>query len=103
MKSFINRWKNKGDEKSDTQAFWLDLLHTVLNVENPVEVIEFEKRVERDHVNFIDAYIPETRTLIEQKSRDIQLDKAAAQSDGQELTPFGQAKRYSARKMDCNM
>ena len=95
VKSFINRWKNKGDEKSDTQAFWLDLLHTVLNVENPVEIIEFEKRVELDHVSFIDAYIPSTHVIIEQKSINIPLDKAASQSDGQELTPFGQAKRYS--------
>ena len=95
IKSFINRWKNKGDEKSDTQAFWLDLLHTVLNVENPVEIIEFEKRVELDHVSFIDAYIPSTHVIIEQKSINIPLDKAASQSDGQELTPFGQAKRYS--------
>ena len=95
VKSFINRWKNKVDEKSDTQAFWLDLLHTVLNVENPVEIIEFEKRVELDHVSFIDAYIPSTHVIIEQKSINIPLDKAASQSDGQELTPFGQAKRYS--------
>ena len=95
MKNFINRWKDKGDEKSDTHTFWLDLLHTVFNLENPGELIEFEKRVGLKHVSYIDAYISSTKVLIEQKSRDVPLAQAAAQSDGKSLTPFEQAKRYS--------
>ena len=95
MKNFINRWKDKGDEKSDTHTFWLDLLHTVFNLENPGELIEFEKRVGLKHVSYIDAYIPSTKILIEQKSQDVPLAHAAAQSDGKSLTPFEQAKRYS--------
>lgn len=67
MKNFINRWKDKGDEKSDTHTFWLDLLHTVFNLENPGELIEFEKRVGLKHVSYIDAYIPSTKILIEQR------------------------------------
>ncbi|MBQ9389023.1 MAG: hypothetical protein IJU07_02495 [Synergistaceae bacterium] len=39
--------------------------------------------------------MPSTRTLIEQKSSGINLDKVITQSDGQTLTPFQQAKRYS--------
>ncbi len=93
IKGFISRWK--GDEKSETQTFWISLLRDVLGVEKPDELIQFEKRVELDHVSYIDAYIPSTRVIIEQKSINISLDKAAVQSDGQELTPFGQAKRYS--------
>ena len=95
MKNFINRWKGKGDEKSDTHTFWLDLLHTVFGLENPGELIEFEKRVGLKHVSYIDAYIPSTKVLIEQKSQDVPLAQAAAQSDGKSLTPFEQAKRYS--------
>ena len=93
IKGFISRWK--GDEKSETQTFWISLLRDVLGVEKPDELIQFEKRVELDHVSYIDAYIPSTRVIIEHKSINISLDKAVPQSDGQELTPFGQAKRYS--------
>ena len=46
-------------------------------------------------MSYIDAYIPTTHVIIEQKSINVSLDKATVQSDGQELTPFGQAKRYS--------
>ena len=93
IKGFISRWK--GDEKSETQTFWISLLRDVLGVEKPDELIQFEKRVELDHVSYIDAYIPTTHVIIEQKSINVSLDKATVQSDGQELTPFGQAKRYS--------
>ena len=94
VKKFVERWQGKGDEKSDTQKLWLDLLHDVCGVERPVDIIEFEKRVELGHKSFIDAYIPSTRVLIEQKSIDVNLDKAAKQSDGTNATPFEQAKRY---------
>ena len=81
IKGFISRWK--GEEKSETQIFWISLLRDVLGVEKPDEFIQFEKRVELDHVSFIDAYIPSTHVIIEQKSINIPLDKAALQSDGQ--------------------
>ena len=92
--SFAQRWLNRGDEKSDTATFWLELLHDVLGVEKPGEFIEFEKRVELSHVSFIDAYMPSTKILIEQKSIDIDLTAPAKQSDGSAMTPYEQAKRY---------
>ncbi|MBR2207553.1 MAG: hypothetical protein IJ859_01960 [Synergistaceae bacterium] len=95
MKSFIERWKNRGDEKSDTQKFWIEFLREICGVDNPTELIEFEKRVELVHKSFIDGYIPSTRTVIEQKSLDVKLDNSAKQSDGSLMTPFEQAKRYS--------
>ncbi len=95
IKQFIKRWINHGDERSDTQKFWLDFLQTIYGVENPLEIVDFEKRVELNHVSFIDAYIPETRVIIEQKSLDVSLDKPSQQSDGTFKTPFEQAKRYS--------
>ena len=95
MRDFIERWRGRGDEKSDTQIFWIEFLQKVCGVENPTEIINFEKRVELGHISFIDGYIPSTRVLIEQKSLDVNLDTTAKQSDGTYLTPFEQAKRYS--------
>ena len=95
IKDFIERWKNRGDEKSETQKFWIEFLREVCGVDNPTELIDFEKRVELAHKSFIDGYIPSTRTIIEQKSLDVNLDRAAKQSDGSSMTPFEQAKRYS--------
>ena len=94
INGFIDRWTDKGDEKSDTAKFWLELLHDVVGIDNPGEVIEFEKRVELSHVSYIDGYIPSTGIVIEQKSRGINLDAKAKQSDGTEAAPFEQAKRY---------
>ena len=95
MKNFIEHWKNRGDEKSDTQKFWIEFLSKVCGVDNPTELIEFEKRVELAHKSFIDGYIPSTRTIIEQKSLDVKLDSSTKQSDGSLMTSFEQAKRYS--------
>ena len=92
---FSVRWESRGNEKSDTQKFWLELLRDVLGVEKPEQYIEFEKPVALEHTSYIDAYIPSTRTVIEQKGRDVNLDRAITQSDGQTITPYQQAKRYS--------
>ena len=94
MKSFIDRWENAGDEKSDTQKFWLELLRDVLSIDNPEDFITFEKRVNLGHVSYIDGYIPSTGIIIEQKSSTVNLDAPAKQSDGTPATPFEQAKRY---------
>ena len=95
MKNFIERWLNNGDEKSETQKFWIEFFHEILGIDEPTKIIEFEKRVELSHKSFIDGYIPSTRIIIEQKSLDVKLDNAAKQSDGSLMTPFEQAKRYS--------
>lgn len=92
---FAEFWANKGDEKQETQRFWIQLLSEVLGIENPTRYIEFEKRVKLSHTSFIDAYLPDTKTLIEQKGAKIDLHRAYEQSDGSELTPYQQAKRYA--------
>lgn len=94
MNSFYLRWQDKGSELNDTQSFWLELLHDIIGIADPTQYIEFEKRVELAHMSFIDAYIPSTKIIIEQKSYDISLDKPQPQSDGSIITPFEQAKRY---------
>lgn len=95
-KLFVERWKNKGSERKDSQSFWLDLLQSVYGVENPSTYISFEDKVMLDHTSFIDGYIDETKVLIEQKSKNKALHSAIKQSDGSLLTPFQQAKRYAA-------
>ena len=95
-KKFVEYWKDKKYEKGESQPFWLSLLRDVLGVEHPEEVIKFESKVMIDHTSFIDGYIALTHTLIEQKGGDKDLRKPLRQSDGSLLTPFEQAKRYSA-------
>ncbi len=93
--AFADFWAGKGDEKQETSRFWIDLLQNVLGIDNPAKYIEFEKRVKLSHTSFIDAYIPDTKVLIEQKGAKIDLHKAYEQSDGSVLTPYEQAKRYA--------
>lgn len=95
-KDFVSRWKDRGNERQNSQPFWLDLLQSVYGIEKPTEYITFEDKVMLDHTSFIDGYIEKTKVLIEQKGKDKELTKAIKQSDGTFLTPFQQAKRYSA-------
>ena len=94
--AFIKRWENRGNERQDSQSFWLDLLQSVYGIEKPTEYITFEDKVMLDHTSFIDGFIDTTKVLIEQKGADRDLNKAIKQSDNTYLTPFQQAKRYSA-------
>ena len=94
-KAFIEYWTGRGDEKQETQRFWIDLLRNVYGVAEPEKAIEFEYPVKLDHVSFIDGYIRETRVLIEQKGADIDLRRGSKQSDGSMLTPYQQARRYA--------
>ncbi len=94
-REFAKRWANTGDEKSESQKFWLELLENVLGVEDPYSYIEFESRIKLDNTSFIDGYIEATHVLIEQKSSNKDLKKPIIQSDGTKLSPFQQAKRYS--------
>ncbi len=95
-KSFADYWKDRGDEKSDCQSFWLALVRDVLGVAEPEKFILFEERVKIDHTSFIDAYIPTTHVLIEQKKKGLNLRTPIRQSNGTLLTPFQQAQKYSA-------
>ena len=95
-KEFSEFWQGKGYEKGQSQQFWMSLLSNVFGIEKPEELISFEDQVKLDHTSFIDASIPATHVLIEQKSIDKDLNAAVKQSDGSLLTPFQQAKRYAA-------
>ena len=95
-KEFAEFWKDKGYEKGESQSYWLSLLRNVYGVENPEQFVVFEEKVKLDHTSFIDVMIPSTHVMIEQKSIEKNLRNGIRQSDGSVLTPFQQAKRYSA-------
>ena len=93
---FVKTWKGRGYEKGDTQSFWYQLLHDIFGIEVPANFIQFELPVHLKRTNFIDAYIPSTKVIIEQKEIKKDLDVAGKQSDGEKLTPYEQAQRYIA-------
>lgn len=93
-KDFVKKWSGRGNEKQETQQFWNDIIFKVLNAPSDTQ-IEYEKKVKiNGQTKFIDAYLPATKTLIEQKSLGIDLMKAELQSDGMKLTPYEQGRRY---------
>ena len=96
-KAFADKWTAApGDEKQETQSFWIELLQEVLGVRSDSRTISFEMRVKvGSSTRFIDAYLPDTRVLIEQKSSSVDMDAPQMQSGGDMLTPYEQAKRYS--------
>ena len=79
------------------QKFWISLLGDVLGAENVMERIDFQTPVPmKGTTKYLDAWIPETKVLIEHKSRDIKLD--APQSGHGGKTPFEQAREYNQER-----
>lgn len=94
-KAFAEKWKGRGYEKGETQIYWIGLLNEIFGIAHPQDLIKFEDQINLGHTSFIDARIPSTNVLIEQKSIDKDLRKAIKQSDGTLLSPYQQAKRYN--------
>ena len=118
-KAFVERWTfRRGSEKGEDQQFWNDLLRSVLGVEDVESRIRYQVPVPMGGspspatvkggspssataktVKFLDAWIPETRVLVEHKSRGV--DLAAPQAGHGGLTPYEQACEYdNARPFD---
>ena len=99
-KAFVKEWSGKGYEKGETQRFWLSLLHDIFGIDNPMAEMQFEipvKTIMKEKgSDFIDGYITATKVLIEQKGSHVDLNAKNRQSDGSELTPYQQARRYAA-------
>ena len=93
-RQFFYKWNGKGREDEDARSYWIDILQNILGVERVTDRVDFEKKVigPDGNIKRIDAYIPETHTLIEQKSLGITLDKPQAGHGG--MTPYDQAKMY---------
>lgn len=97
-KKFAEKWLAvEGRENEDSQRFWMELLQSVYGVVNPADAIRFEYPVDVGSrgKGKIDAFLPETRVVIEQKSSDIDLTAVNRKAGELELTPYQQAKRYA--------
>ena len=95
-RKFSFDWHGHGNEERETQKFWFALLRDVFGVDKPEKIIEpnFPVQFEKS-TGYIDIYLPRTKVIIEQKSLGVDLDEKIRQSDGENLTPFEQAKRYA--------
>lgn len=94
-RQFVNKWRGRGKEDEDDRSFWFDIMQNVMGQTNVTDRIQFQKKVISHDGNTkrIDAYIEETKVLIEQKSLGIDLDKQQAGHEG--MTPFEQARMYN--------
>ncbi|MCI1659550.1 DNA methyltransferase [Bifidobacterium psychraerophilum] len=91
-RGFVARWQGHGDEKQETQRFWLDLLRDVLGQERAIADTEFEHPTALG--GYIDMLSPDARFLVEQKSQGIDLDKPEIRQKTT-VTPVEQALRYA--------
>ncbi|MBQ7170135.1 MAG: class I SAM-dependent DNA methyltransferase [Synergistaceae bacterium] len=83
------------NERSYTQTFWLTFIRDTFGIISPEDYVDFEKRVDIEHAKFIDAYIPSTGTIIEQKSPGKDLEAAFLQAKNYyDWLPFSQRGRY---------
>ena len=75
-------------------------MQNVYGIQDATKFIEFELPVKtilkEKGSDFIDGYIASTKVLIEQKGSHVDLGTKYRQSDGSELTPYQQARRYAA-------
>ena len=97
-KEFAEYWKDRGNEKSESQKFWISLLTEVYGVKDIKNFIYFEERVDKlmdGNTGWMDVTIPSTKVLIEQKSANIELDKKIKHGDI-EINAFQQAWLYNA-------
>ena len=83
IKNFIEQWRGRGYEKGETQKFWLQFLRDVLNISTPENFIQFELPVKLEHTNWIDAFFPDSKVIIEQKSLDKNLETENAYEQAQ--------------------
>ncbi len=94
VQKFKDFWLGKGYEKGESHTFWVRLFQQVLGVEEPERYISFEHQVvKKDTTGYIDAYIPSTKVLIEQKGEDKHLEGSDQTSESARKA-FEQAKQY---------
>lgn len=91
-RQFAKDWKGRGYEKGDTHSFWLELLRKVVGVTATTTKCKFEYHAANG--GFIDCYIPDSKTLIEQKALGVDLDKPE-ERQGRMVTPYQQALSYA--------
>ena len=104
ISDFIKAWSNKGDEVGNKATYWDTLLRFLGVPQKELDdgtFIDYEKSIKLNSVEHfhgsIDAYIPSTRVLIEQKSFGVDLFKPENRPNGghtEKITPYEQARRY---------
>ena len=104
LQTFIDTWQNKGDEVADKDTYWNTLLRILGVPQEQIDnntFIKYEKKIklrENEHfIGSIDAYIPSTKVLVEQKSFGVDLFKPELRPNGGDtkpITPYQQARRY---------
>lgn len=104
IKQFIQTWQNQGSEVADKVTYWNTLLEILGVPKEQIDnktFIDYEKPIklkENEHFHgSIDAYIPSTKVLIEQKSYGVDLFKEENRPNGHDekpIKPFDQARRY---------
>lgn len=104
INNFIKTWSAGAHEVADKVTFWNTFLR-ILGVDqskiDDKSFIDYEKPIKlkkNEHFHgSIDAYIPSTHVLIEQKSSGVDLTKEEKRDNGghtEKITPFQQARRY---------
>ena len=99
---FVRYWAGRGDEKGETQQYWIDLLQNVLGDNDALRHLRFEARVDTEAgqaKGFADVTVMRadgrgTLAMIEQKSAGMDLDKPE-QRQGRMVTPVQQCRAYA--------
>ena len=105
IREFIQTWQDQGSEVADKVTYWNSLLEILGVPKEQIDnktYVEYEKPIKlnknQKFHGSIDAYIPSTKVLIEQKSNGVDLSKPEERPNGgstEKITPFEQAKRYN--------
>lgn len=104
IQNFIKSWSTGAHEVADKVTFWNTILRFLGVPQEQIDnrtFIDYEKSIklkENEHFDgSIDAYIPSTHVLIEQKSSGVDLSKPESRPNGghtEKITPYEQARRY---------
>ena len=99
---FAKYWLSRGDEKSETQKYWIDLLQNVLGIGDALHRLRFEERIDTEagsSKGFADVCImkpacDDVLAMVEQKSANVDLDKPEMRQ-GRMVTPVQQCRAYA--------
>ena len=104
IQDFIKSWSTGAHEVADKVTFWNAILKFLGVSQQEIDnrsFIDYEKTIKlkkNEHFDgSIDAYIPSTHVLIEQKSSGVDLSKPENRPNGghtERITPYEQARRY---------
>ncbi len=63
-RQFIQKWRGHGNEKQESQSYWIDLL-SVLGIGKVTDYVQFERPViVNRQQKYIDAYMPSVRVMV---------------------------------------